>query len=522
MTATNTIFATYMTRLMADLGLTDFQAAAILGNAAYESNGFQTLVEGNGNWQDPNVGIGWLQWTGVRHTDYLNYCSSRGLNWQADESNYSYIVYEVLNDNYWSSGASLADFKVTPKNIDCTTGQEYKNWNNAVWYFEQLYERPAAASSSLIDRYTYALTALNVYHGVTTPDLDIRDADPTTAAAYLPSLSTSSVTSGDFVTLTYRLSNWGPSAASSSITGIYLSTDAVFDGSDRLLTTDPVSSLASGVGVTRSITFSTSGVSAGAYYIFAVADCSNTIYEVNEANNACSGLPLTVVGGTANHAPVVTAQNVTVGAGQSIAASSMIASVTDADGDTIAQYGFWDGVSGGGYFTVNGVVQSAGQWIDVAAANLSSVRYWGGSAAGSETIYVDAYDSKDWSTNASLTATTTATANHAPVVAAQNVSVGAGQSIAASSMISSVTDADGDTIAQYGFWDGGSGGGYFTVNGVVQSAGQWIDVAAANLSSVSIGAARGQRDNLCGRLRREGLVRKRLAHRNYYCSIKSA
>ena len=46
MTATNTVFATYMPRLMSDLGLSDFQAAAILGNAAYESSGFQDLVEG--------------------------------------------------------------------------------------------------------------------------------------------------------------------------------------------------------------------------------------------------------------------------------------------------------------------------------------------------------------------------------------------------------------------------------------------------------------------------------------------
>ena len=214
MTATNTVFATYMPRLMSDLGLADFQAAAILGNAAYESSGFQDLVEGpDSNWTDSNTGIGWLQWTGVRHTQYLNYCTSRGLDWRADTSNYSYIVYEIRNLNYWSTGASLSDFKATTRDISCSAGQDSKNWSNAVWYFEELYERPAAPQSSLPGRYEYALTALNIYHGVSTPDLDARDQDAATDASFVPTLSSPSVTQGTLVTLTYHLSNWGPARA---------------------------------------------------------------------------------------------------------------------------------------------------------------------------------------------------------------------------------------------------------------------------------------------------------------------
>ncbi len=189
-----------------------------------------------------------------------------------------------------------------------------------------------------------------------------------------------------------------------------------------------------------------------------------------------------------NRAPTIAVQNTSVAANQSIAASSFIASATDPDiGDSITQYRFWDGSGGGGHFTVNGVVQSFGQWIVVAAGNLSTVRYVGGSTAGSETLYVDVYDGEAWASSvvgfASLTATTIAV-NDPPVVTGQNASVAANGSVAASSLFS-VTDAQGvGTIVRYDFWDGSNGAGYFTVNGVAQAAGQEIFVDAANLGTI--------------------------------------
>src|SRR5215208_4185107 len=52
---TQGIYVTYIPRLMADLNLTDVQAAAIFGNAAYESGSFNDLVEGPfSNYTDPN------------------------------------------------------------------------------------------------------------------------------------------------------------------------------------------------------------------------------------------------------------------------------------------------------------------------------------------------------------------------------------------------------------------------------------------------------------------------------------
>src|SRR5262249_14005190 len=107
-----------------------------------------------------------------------------------------------------------------------------------------------------------------------------------------------------------------------------------------------------------------------------------------------------------NHAPVVTAHDVSVGANTAVAASSLFVA-HDQDGDaTITQYAFWDGGSSGGHFTVNGVTQASGQWITVSAANLGTVGYVGGSTGGGETLFVSAFDGSPWSANAQLTATT--------------------------------------------------------------------------------------------------------------------
>jgi hypothetical protein len=112
-----------------------------------------------------------------------------------------------------------------------------------------------------------------------------------------------------------------------------------------------------------------------------------------------------------NHAPVVKANNVSLAANTSVAASSLF-TATDQEGNaTIKQYGFWDDGANGGYFTVNGVKQAAGAWILVDTANLGTVKYVGGANLGNEKIFVSAFDGKDWATNASLTATTTA---HSP------------------------------------------------------------------------------------------------------------
>ena len=78
----------------------------------------------------------------------------------------------------------------------------------------------------------------------------------------------------------------------------------------------------------------------------------------------------------------------------------------------------------------------------------------------------------------------------APTVTASNVTAAHGQSFAASSLFTA-RDADGDTITKYAFWDAGSGGGHFVLNGVAQGVSQEIDVTAAQLSQLSYQSGSG-------------------------------
>ncbi|MVT66203.1 hypothetical protein GPL21_13925 [Bradyrhizobium pachyrhizi] len=181
-------------------------------------------------------------------------------------------------------------------------------------------------------------------------------------------------------------------------------------------------------------------------------------------------------------APVVTASNVTALHGQTSALASNLFSVSDSENDTITQYAFWD-TGGNGHWVVNGVAQSAGVEIDVAAANLSQVSYvFGPGGSTPDTLYVRANDGSKWGTWTAFTATPGD--DIAPVVTASNVTALHGQTSALASSLFSVSDSENDTITQYAFWDTG-GNGHWVVNGVAQSAGVEIDVAAANLSQVS-------------------------------------
>jgi V8-like Glu-specific endopeptidase len=107
-------------------------------------------------------------------------------------------------------------------------------------------------------------------------------------------------------------------------------------------------------------------------------------------------------------APTVNVQNVSVPEDASTPASSLITSVTNPNGDSITQYGFYDAGGGSGHLTLNGVAQPDNTWVDVAAANLSAVQYIGGSSPGTDTLNVEVYDATTgtWSAYSSLTATT--------------------------------------------------------------------------------------------------------------------
>ena len=146
------------------------------------------------------------------------------------------------------------------------------------------------------------------------PDLDVQNA----GESFPPTLSASSVVAGGSVTLSYRLSNFGPGDAPSSITGIYRSTDGTISISDTRIDTDANAGFTGVAGRTETATINTTGWAPGTYYIGAIADYNNAIAEGNESNNPSSGVMLTVT------APTTTSPEVTV----------LGNAVSIADGDT--------------------------------------------------------------------------------------------------------------------------------------------------------------------------------------------
>ena len=172
-------------------------------------------------------------------------------------------------------------------------------------------------------------------------------------------------------------------------------------------------------------------------------------------------------------------QNASVVENDSIAISSLILPTRH---DELRGFTFYDAGGDDGYLTVNGVAQPDGHWIYVAANDLANVGYVGGTAAGTDSLYLKAYNANtaNWSISALFTVTTHAV----PTVHGQNVAVAENAAIQGSSLITSISNPSNDNISEYAFYDAGGGNGHFTVNGVSEPDCQWFYVAASNLGEV--------------------------------------
>ena len=208
--------------------------------------------------------------------------------------------------------------------------------------------------------------------------------------------------------------------------------------------------------------------------------------QLQQSNGALTGWQQFTVTAPVDTPPTVSVSNMTATHGQSFAASGLF-TAKDADGDAITKYAFWDTGSGGGYFVLNGVVQGTNQEIDVTAAQLSQLSYQSGS--GTDTLWVRANDGAQWSPwSSSFTVTTPI--DTPPTASVSNMTATHGQSFAASSLFTA-RDSDGEAITKYAFWDTGTGGGHFLLNGGAQGINQEIDVTAAQLSQLSYQSGSG-------------------------------
>ncbi|MBR1162788.1 hypothetical protein JQ569_26765 [Bradyrhizobium elkanii] len=160
---------------------------------------------------------------------------------------------------------------------------------------------------------------------------------------------------------------------------------------------------------------------------------------------------------------------------------------SDADGDAITQYQFWDGGSAANsayFWTPANSHWAANTVIDVPASDLSSIWVQGGTAGGSETMWVRAFDGTAWSNWDSFTVTSLA--NHAPVASISNQTLHVNEWSQVGNLLS-YSDVDGNPAAAYQFWDGGSNAnsGYFWTSANSHwAASTVIDVNAADLDDI--------------------------------------
>ena len=82
-----------MRRLMDDFGLTEVQAAGVLGNIGHECAGFRLMQEVRP--QSGRGGFGWAQWTGPRRVAFEGWCGDRGFNLESDDGNYGFLKHEL-------------------------------------------------------------------------------------------------------------------------------------------------------------------------------------------------------------------------------------------------------------------------------------------------------------------------------------------------------------------------------------------------------------------------------------------
>jgi hypothetical protein len=149
-------------KLMSDLKLKDFQAAAIVGSLIAESGLYPDRIQGSGVKLgklkiNGTTGYGYAQWTYKgRQENLATYASSKGVNYQTqnltDDINYEFLIKEI-------KGEYPGYFTGFLKNLQKTTNVD--NATNLVTY---KYENPAIKNVS--ERKAYALQILQALYTI--------------------------------------------------------------------------------------------------------------------------------------------------------------------------------------------------------------------------------------------------------------------------------------------------------------------------------------------------------------------
>ena len=184
--------------------------------------------------------------------------------------------------------------------------------------------------------------------------------------------------------------------------------------------------------------------------------------------------------------PQVTAKQTTVQIGDSVAFKNMF-EASDLDGDPIQTVRFRDsdGLATSGFFTIAGVRQAAGVFIEVDFSDIHLVRYNSALVEANESFSVQVSDGERFSTVDIALANTVRQNFFAPEIETFDRSLQENESVAASSFIN-VTDAENNPILRYFVSDSRANpnGGHFRLNGARLPSAQFFIVEADDFQNL--------------------------------------
>lgn len=166
-------------------------------------------------------------------------------------------------------------------------------------------------------------------------------------------------------------------------------------------------------------------------------------------------------------------------------------SYSDSESDAAVRYEFWDSgtaATSGYFWTPSNDHWAANTTISVAATDLETVWFRAGKTAGSETVWVRAFDGKDWGAWAQATFTTQA--NTPPIAEINDHALAVNQWARVSGWLA-YWDGNGNAATSYEFWDDGvsnSSGYFWTPDNPHQPAGRAVTVSPSGLNDLWIRA----------------------------------
>lgn len=197
--------------LMAAFPLDKLDAAAIMGNAGHESNGFTILQEVRPTVAGSRGGYGWFQWTGPRRRSFEAWAKERGLSLASYEANIGFLTHELKGPE---SGSVAA--------VKRAVGLEAK-----VEAFEMAFERAGIKHYS--GRIIWAKEALAAYDGTKPPAVKPKLVNPkplaksrTMGGAGASGLCGAAVTAEAVAKASDELSRADASISTGSIIGIVI------------------------------------------------------------------------------------------------------------------------------------------------------------------------------------------------------------------------------------------------------------------------------------------------------------